>query len=252
LMKFVGRRSWRTVTGGSRAYVRAMAKDFRGQVLLNAPVRSVRRLGGEVLVTQGDGTVAAYDQVVIAAHAPQALAMLSEPRAAETEVLGAFAYTPNRAVLHGDRRLLPKRRAAWSSWNHMGRRSEPGAGGVTYWMNHLQSLSGDRDLFVSLNPEIEPDPALTYHSDDYEHPVFNAGALQAQSRLWSLQGAGGVWFCGAYFGAGFHEDGLQSGLAVAEQLGGVRRPWTVAGESDRIVVTTPARPSVPPLLGQAA
>lgn len=248
LLKFVGRRTWRTVTGGSRAYVDAIDKAFGGAVRLNARVLSVQRVDDRVLVTDQSGETQDFDQVVIASHAPAALAMLAQPSAAERELLGAFRYTPNRAVLHGDRRLMPKRRAAWASWNHLGHRARPSEGGVTYWMNHLQNLPGKQPLFVTLNPHVEPDPALTFHSEDYEHPHFNAAALAAQKRLWSLQGEGGVWFCGAYFGAGFHEDALQAGLAVAEQLGGVRRPWTVAGENDRIAIT----PRPPVLLEHAA
>lgn len=237
LLKFVGRRTWRTVEGGSRTYVDAVARDFSGKVLLGAPVQAILRREGQVLVVDGAGHTEAYDQVVIAAHAPQALAMLAAPSAEEREILGAFRYTPNRAVLHGDRRLMPRRKHAWASWNHLGRRADPKSGAVSYWMNHLQSLKDSPELFLTLNPHIEPHKALTYYTKDYDHPHFDARALTAQKQLWSLQGTGGVWFCGAYFGAGFHEDGLQAGLAVAEQLGGVRRPWNVADESGRICLS---------------
>ena len=141
---------------------------------------------------------------------------------------------------------MPRRRAAWAAWNHVSDADvehETG-GGVTYWMNQLQSLPGP-DLFVTLNPHREPDPALVIRQDDYEHPVFNAAALQAQARLWSLQGQRNTWFAGAWFGSGFHEDGLQAGLAAAEEMGGVRRPWSVENESGRIPLTAP-------LLAQAA
>jgi predicted NAD/FAD-binding protein len=167
--------------------------------------------------------------------------MLAAPSADERQILGAFRYTPNTAVLHGDRRLMPRRKRAWASWNHLGRRAEPGAGAVSYWMNHLQSLKDTPELFLTLNPHIEPHAALTYRTEQYEHPHFDARAMTAQKALWSLQRADRVWFCGAYFGAGFHEDGLQSGLAVAEQLGGVRRPWEVADESGRIFLPPPGR-----------
>ena len=130
---------------------------------------------------------------------------------------------------------MPKRRKAWAAWTHKGYSDRAGEGGVTYWMNELQSLPGP-PLFVSLNPAKDPDPALVLGEWDYEHPVFDNAAVRAQSELWSLQGEGGVWFAGAWFGSGFHEDGLQAGLAVAEQLGGVRRPWSVANESGRIVL----------------
>lgn len=173
------------------------------------------------------------DHVVIGAHADQALAMLADPTAGEKEVLGAFRYSCNLTVLHTDAGLMPQRRRAWSSWNYIG--AEDGLC-VTYWMNRLQGLPG-QDLFVTLNPPRPPRPDTLLRSELYEHPVFNPAAIQAQKQLWSLQGQGGVWFCGAHFGAGFHEDGLQSGLAVAEQLGGVRRPWSVENESGRIHLT---------------
>ncbi|MEM6536251.1 MAG: hypothetical protein AAF668_00825 [Pseudomonadota bacterium] len=121
---------------------------------------------------------------------------------------------------------------AWSSWNYLG--SEDGVA-VSYWMNRLQDLGeGARDVFVSLNPTIPIEPELVHETFDYAHPMFDVGAEKAQRRLWSLQGTDRIWFCGSYFGQGFHEDGLQSGLAVAEALGGVRRPWNVENESGRI------------------
>ncbi|MBO9707955.1 MAG: FAD-dependent oxidoreductase [Caulobacter sp.] len=234
LLRFVGRRSWRTVDGGSRVYVEALANAFAGRIRRNTPVANVRRTPAQAIIEDTAGNREAFDHVVIAAHAPRALSMLDDPSPDERALLGAFRYTPNKAVLHGDTRLMPRRRRAWASWNHLGRRDDPAAGCVTYWMNQLQTLARRPPLFVTLNPHIAPDPALTYLTQSYEHPHFDVAALSAQGALWSLQGARRTWFCGAYFGAGFHEDGLQAGLAVAEQLGGVRRPWTVAGESDRI------------------
>ena len=128
---------------------------------------------------------------------------------------------------------MPRRRAAWASWNYIGNR---GGGCFTYWMNRLQNIPEQTPLFVTLNPQRDPAPEHVVHCEDYDHPVFDVRALAAQSRLWRLQGTRSTWFCGAHFGAGFHEDGLQAGLAVAEQLGGVRRPWTVPNESGRIVL----------------
>jgi predicted NAD/FAD-binding protein len=127
---------------------------------------------------------------------------------------------------------MPRRRAAWSAWNYVA--SGDGRGEVTYWMNRLQGLTGPTQYLVSLNPPHPPRPETVIATQTYEHPVYDVAAAAAQRRLWSLQGRRNTWFCGAYFGAGFHEDGLQSGLAVAEALGGVRRPWEVAGESARI------------------
>jgi predicted NAD/FAD-binding protein len=163
--------------------------------------------------------------------------MLADPTPAETSLLGAFRYTRNHAVLHSDPSLMPRRRAVWSSWNYIGVRESPDQHRrlcVTYWMNRLQHLPRERPLFVTLNPIHPPKAGALIRSEIYEHPLFDAAAMAAQKSLWSLQGANRTWFCGAYFGSGFHEDGLQAGLAVAEQLGGVRRPWTVAGESARI------------------
>jgi len=129
---------------------------------------------------------------------------------------------------------MPRRRAAWTSWNHLGFRNQPEKGCVTYWMTRLQSLTDAPDLFVTLNPTHPVAPEHLLHTDHYDHPLYDGPAIAAQEQLWSLQGVGGVWYCGSYFGHGFHEDALQSGLAAAEALGGLRRPWTVENESGRI------------------
>ncbi|WP_269713303.1 NAD(P)/FAD-dependent oxidoreductase [Caulobacter sp. NIBR2454] len=242
LLRFLGRRSWRTVVGGSRSYVARMAETFRGEIRTGCGVASVRRTADGVLVRDVHGETRVFDHVVFGAHAPQVLKMLEDPTPQEQAVLGAFRYTPNVAVLHGDRSLMPRRRLAWASWNHIGWRADPAAGSVTYWMNKLQSLHGARPLFLTLNPHKAPDPATVIRTEHYDHPHYDARSMAAQKQLWSLQGARRTWFCGAYFGSGFHEDGLQAGLAVAEQLGGVRRPWTVEDESGRIVIT-PAQPA---------
>jgi len=227
------RPTWRTVEGGSRVYVKALTDRFAGRVAAGAAVVSVRRTPDETLVLTADGSVARYDQVVLAVHADQALRLLETPSDEERRLLGDIRYRPNRAVLHRDTRLMPRRRAAWAAWNHLGLSEGGGEGGVTYWMNLLQGLPGP-PLFVSLNPLNAPRPDTVLGEFDYEHPVFDAAAMLAQREVWSLQGRQRTWFCGAWCGYGFHEDGLQAGLAVAEQLGGVRRPWTVADESGRI------------------
>lgn len=232
--------TWRTVDGGSRQYVRRLHDDFMGLTVLKAGIEGIARGPLGATVRLADGHSERFDAVVLATHSDQALRLLDQPTAEELRLLGAVKYRPNRAVLHRDVALMPKRRKAWAAWTHQGYADRAGEGGVTYWMNELQSLSGP-PLFVSLNPAKEPDPSLVLGEWDYEHPVFDVAAVRAQSELWSLQGEGGVWFAGAWFGSGFHEDGLQAGLAVAEQLGGVKRPWSVANESGRIVVgPTPA------------
>jgi predicted NAD/FAD-binding protein len=234
LLSLTRRPQWRTVAGGSRAYLSRLTAGFADRIRRGVKVAQVSRKASGVLVRDTSGGEERFDQVVLATHADQAMALLGAPTPQERELLGAFRYSQNLAVLHEDPSLMPKRRAAWSAWNHVGRRDEPDSFCVTYWMNELQGLPRDRDLFVTLNPCRPPRPEAVIGVYAYEHPLFDTHALSAQKRLWSLQGRGGVWFCGAHFGAGFHEDGLQSGLAVAEQLGGVRRPWRVAEESARI------------------
>nr|WP_313633201.1 FAD-dependent oxidoreductase [Brevundimonas naejangsanensis] len=229
LLKLVGRPLWRTVEGGSRVYVERLARAI-SDIRLDRGVTAVRRTSEGVIVHDSQGGAERFDHVVIGAHADQALAMLADPTERETQVLGAFRYSRNLTVLHTDQTLMPRRRRAWASWNYIG--ADDGLC-VTYWMNRLQGLQG-QDLFVTLNPPRPPRTGSLLRSELYEHPIFTPEAIQAQKQLWSLQGQGGVWFCGAHFGAGFHEDGLQSGLAVAEQLGGVRRPWSVENESGRI------------------
>jgi predicted NAD/FAD-binding protein len=234
LLQIRDRPQWRTVTGGSRSYVERLTARFRHRVKLGVAAKRVRRFGGEVGVVDASSRIQKFDHVVIAAHADEALALLEDASAAERSVLGAFRYSENRAVLHRDASLMPKRRGAWSSWNYIGGRGRDSTCTVTYWMNRLQNLTVPDNLFVTLNPEFEPDPRTVSNIDIYHHPLFDAAAIRAQRRLWSLQGVHNTWFCGSYFGAGFHEDGLQSGLAVAEALGGVDRPWTVADASGRI------------------
>lgn len=236
LLKLKNRPVWRTVTGGSRAYVGPLTRPYAERIRLNETILSIRRRpDGIDVVSAGSGTQR-YDQIVIATHADQALALLADATAAERALLTPFRYSRNLAVLHSDQRLMPKRRQVWSSWNYMGTRQAGDADAltVTYWMNRLQNLGTDTPLFVTLNPTQPPHAGTIFHSEIYEHPLLDTAAMAAQTKLWTLQGRNRTWFCGAYFGAGFHEDGLQSGLAVAEALGGVRRPWNVEHESGRI------------------
>lgn len=234
MMQLFGRGLWRTVSGGSRAYVSRLAQAFSGEVRTGARIVAIRRTAQGAELRDAAGRVERFDQVVIATHGDQALGLLEDPTTDERRLLRAFRYSRNHAVLHTDRALMPRRRAAWTSWNHIGRRARPEQGCVTYWMNKLQSLKDAPDLFVTLNPTREIAAGAILHTDVYDHPLFDAGAIAAQRELWSLQGVRGTWFCGSYFGHGFHEDALQSGLAAAEALGGVRRPWTVENESGRI------------------
>jgi predicted NAD/FAD-binding protein len=249
LLKLRNRPPWRTVSGGSRTYVERLTESYRHRIRLSAAVASVQRRDRGVLVKCHDGAEDYFDDVVIATPADEALSFLTDACAEEHRILGAFRYSSNLAVLHSDPALMPKRPVVWSSWNHIGADEQAEtAPTVTYWMNSLQNLPRETPLFVTLNPHRTPRDE--HYRANYRHPLFDAAAISAQKQLWSLQGRRSTWFAGAYFGAGFHEDGLQAGLAVAEALGSVRRPWSVANESGRITIDVrpPALPPAPAAL----
>jgi len=236
------RPAWRTVQGGSRVYVERMTEGLGSRLRLENAAVEIRRTPGGVFIRTADARESGrFDQVVIATHADQALQLLPDPSSDEARLLGAFEYSRNLAVLHSDIRLMPRREAVWSSWNYLADRRRHDALCVTYWMNRLQPLPTHKPVLLTLNPLQEPAPDQVIRSQIYEHPLFNTRALRAQRELWNLQGQRRTWFCGAYFGSGFHEDGLQSGLAAAEALGGVRRPWTVPQESGRIHLPSTAQ-----------
>jgi len=238
LLQISDRPVWRTVNGGSREYVKRLSRRFADRLQLDQAVLEVRREADGVRLRTHEGWwPQRFDQVVLATHADASLALLADPTPDEKGLLGSFAYSRNLAVLHRDTALMPARRAVWSSWNYLAERGSGAPPTVSYWMNRLQPhLPQGRgaELFLTLNPPQAPRPEHLIRTEVYTHPLFDAAAMAAQRRLWRLQGRQRTWFCGAYFGAGFHEDGLQAGLAVAEALGGVRRPWRVPQESGRI------------------
>ncbi|MCX7305982.1 MAG: NAD/FAD-binding protein, partial [Hyphomicrobiales bacterium] len=227
---------WRTVAGGSKAYVERLTQAFSGKVRLAADLQAIRRDVAGVMIHDARHGTERFDDVVLAVHADQALDLLVDATAEERALLGAFQYSRNEAVLHSDASVMPRRRAVWSSWNHVEGQPDGNAVSVTYWMNLLQTIDTAQPLLVTLNPTAPLRDDTILHRQTYYHPLFDRAAMEAQRRLWTLQGRQGTWFCGAYFGSGFHEDGLQSGLAVAEALGGVKRPWSVAAESSRIAL----------------
>ncbi|RUL99364.1 NAD(P)/FAD-dependent oxidoreductase [Rhizobium chutanense] len=247
LLELRNRPIWRTVKGGSREYVERLAASFADRIRLSTPVDAITRLGESVEIRDAFGRRHVFDEVVIATHADQALLMLADATDEERRILGQFRYSRNEAVLHGDPAFMPKRRAAWSSWNYVADtriatsqvQTQPS---ITYWMNRLQPLGAAPPTFVTLNPSRAPRAETIIARETYEHPVFDLAAERAQQEIWSLQGLRNTWFCGAHFGSGFHEDGIQAGLAVAEDLGGMRRPWRIAEESGRIVRGPKARP----------
>ncbi len=233
--------TWRTVSGGSRSYVSALTVALGDRVAVAGGAARIVRGPAGVTITDANGKESAFDDVVLATHADVSHRLLADADPLESRLLSAFRYSDNRAVLHEDKSLMPKRRAAWASWNYLGNdAADAGAElTVTYWMNALQGLDKRQNIFLSLNPPREPRDSAIKRQFSYTHPVFDQGALDAQGELWRLQGRRQTFFCGAYFGYGFHEDALQSGLDVAERFG-VRRPWTVANESGRM----PAMPEL--------
>ena len=224
LLQITDRPQWQTVRGGARNYVARMLSAVP-DARLNTPVRTLRRLppglgtAGVAVVT--DHGAERFDDVVLACHSDQALALLADPGAGETEVLGAIRYQRNRAVLHTDTSVLPSRRRAWAAWNYersIDAEREQAAVCLHYLINRLQSLPFATPVLVSLNPVTAPRREAVHAEFEYAHPVFDRAAIAAQRRLPQLQGRGHVWYCGAWTGYGFHEDGLVSGLAVRDAL----------------------------------
>ena len=214
------RPKWRTVSGGSRSYVEAISAPWRDRVRLSAPVRRVLRGPDGVVVEAAGQPREVFDEVVIATHSDQALAMLADPSPAEREILGAIPYQRNEAVLHTDASLMPRRRAVWSSWNfHLAEGPTRGST-VTYWMNKLQRLPSRTDYFVTLNRGEEIDPGRVIRRLSYDHPTYTREGVAAQARHAEISGVNRTHYCGAYWGWGFHEDGVRSGLRVAAAIAG--------------------------------
>ncbi len=236
LVQLNDRPQWRTVTGGSREYVKRLTESLSHRIRLSTPVLSVEETGTSASLTAKGEPPANFDDVVFACHSDQALRLIKTPTNSQTDALRDLRYSKNTVALHTDMNLMPKRRAAWASWNYVERRggaNRPGPA-VSYWMNRLQPLPTDEPVIVTLNPDRDIDSSKVLGTFDYEHPIFDQAALAAKAKVWSLQGASRMWYAGAYLGDGFHEDGIQAGLAVAEMLGGTRRPWFRPGQNARI------------------
>ena len=219
VLQLRNRPRWRTIPGGSRRYVEALIAPFAGSIRLNSPVRRIRRLPDGVLIAL-DEHEEHFDEVVIAAHSDQALAMLEDPSPLERELLGAIPYARNEAVLHTDVSVMPRRRAAWASWNYHLVPGRSGSSTVTYDMNRLQRLDAEERYLVTLNRTDAIDPAKIIRVIDYAHPVFTREGLAAQERWSEISGVDRIHYCGAYWRWGFHEDGAWSALRVSEMLGG--------------------------------
>jgi len=222
LMDFTGRPLWRTVKGGSRHYVQKMVADLGDAIELETQITSIRReAGGVVLTIAGRGEVW-YDYAIMAAHADESLALIDDASKKERDILSSFSFSDNHVILHSDPSLMPKRRGAWAAWNYLENSNKTLA--VTYWMNRLQSLEEKYPLFVTLNPETRPQADLIHREIDYQHPIFDSKAIQAQQNLPEIQGRNGLFWCGAWTAYGFHEDGLKSAVSVIKSLD-INIPW---------------------------
>jgi predicted NAD/FAD-binding protein len=221
MLRVDGRPQWRVVEGGSSSYVAAMSRNWPVQVRLSAPARRVLREQDSVVVNSRDGDER-FDQVVLACHSDQALSLLAEPSLAEREILGAIPYQDNETVLHTDARLLPARRKAWAAWNAYVPAQRDGQCTVSYCMNLLQSLDSPDPFVVTLNRSADIAADKIIARMRYQHPVYTHASVAAQSRRREINGVDRLWYAGAYWGFGFHEDGLRSAVDVARALG---QPW---------------------------
>jgi len=240
LLDLRNRPQWHTVCGGSCEYARRLLAPLQDRIQPGEPVTGIERHAAGIRIHRPGRTADEFDGVVLACHADEALRLLHSPTRRECSVLGRFAYQHNRTLLHSDPRLMPQRRKTWSSWNYLSRScgNQSHAVSVSYWMNRLQRLHQAPPLFVTLNPLREPDPHTVLAEMDYTHPVFDADAMAAQQRLSGLQGADRIWYCGSYFGYGFHEDALRSSISVARMLG-VDVPWSMPAAAGTATLPAP-------------
>ncbi|MFO1422471.1 MAG: FAD-dependent oxidoreductase [Candidatus Competibacteraceae bacterium] len=218
LLNISDRPQWRVIRGGSRTYVEALTAPFRDRIRLNCPVAWVRRHPTHVQVKPWGGPVERFDEVIIATHSDQALRLLADPTPCEREILGAIPYQENEVVLHTDIHLLPRWKRAWAAWNYHLPAQPRERVAVTYNMNILQGLDTPATLCVTLNCGEAIDPARVLYRTTYHHPVFTEAGVRAQARRDEISGFNRTWYCGAYWRYGFHEDGVNSGLAVARGL----------------------------------
>ncbi|MFY0693345.1 MAG: FAD-dependent oxidoreductase [Paracoccaceae bacterium] len=225
LLNYTGQHQWYTVQGGSIEYVKRLEARMRAQgveLRLGQPIKSVTRSDGKVQVTPKGGVSETFDEVVFATHSDDSLSLLADASTAERNALGAVRYQPNEAVLHADTDMMPRRRKVWSSWVYC---EAPGKDSnkidLTYWMNSLQPIPNDDPMFVTLNSTRAIREELIYDTTTFRHPVFDLGALNAQTAIRAMNGTNHTWFCGAWMKNGFHEDGYSSAVDVVEGIEGL-------------------------------
>jgi len=229
MLNFKNRPSWNTVFNGSKNYISKIISNSDFDLKLNTAIKKIKRNSKGVEIIDINNNTVNFDHVVLASHADQSLGLLADPSKNEKEILSAFRYQKNTAVLHKDEKQMPKRKKLWSSWNYLKKNHKNSEKlSVTYWLNNLQELKTTQELFITINPIHRIPIDLIINQYIYEHPIFDNKAIKSQELLSRIQGIDNTWYCGSYMGYGFHEDGIKSGLNVAELLGSRKRPWSFA------------------------
>jgi uncharacterized protein len=219
------RHIWRTISGASRNYVQKVSEILGDKIKCNSQIKEIVRQKDGAIIHHQDGSCEQFDKIVFACHADEALSLINNPSDKEKEILGAFSYTQNLVVMHTDTDLMPKRKKAWASWNFIENENPNNPVSVSYWMNLLQNLKGELQYFVTLNPAIEINPQKIIKTQMFSHPKFDAKAIKAQGQINEIMGKDRLYFGGAYLGFGFHEDGIEAGIRIAELISGKARPW---------------------------
>ena len=223
LLNIYNRPKWSTVNKGSREYVKKIQSLLKGKIYTNAKVNKISKSKEGIRVHYQDG-IKTFDKVILACHADQSSEILIENFSEEANLLKAFKYQKNTSILHSDINFMPKRKSVWSSWNYITETGNSGNLSITYWMNELQGINSPKPILLSLNPKILPNPDLIYGQYSYSHPILDNNAINIQKKLSSIQGKNNLWFCGAWTGFGFHEDGVKSAVEIANSHN-IHLPW---------------------------
>ena len=223
LLNIYNRPKWSTVNKGSREYVKKIQSLLKGKIYTNAKVNKISKSKEGIKVHYQDG-IKTFDKVILACHADQSSEILIENFSEEANLLKDFKYQKNTSILHSDINFMPKRKSVWSSWNYITETGNSGNLSITYWMNELQGINSPKPILLSLNPKILPNPDLIYGQYSYSHPILDNNAINIQKKLSSIQGKNNLWFCGAWTGFGFHEDGVKSAVEIANSHN-IDLPW---------------------------
>lgn len=223
LLNIYNRPKWSTVNKGSREYVKKIQSLLKGKIYTNAKVNKISKSKEGIRVHYQDG-IKTFDKVILACHADQSSEILIENFSEEANLLKDFKYQKNTSILHSDINFMPKRKSVWSSWNYITETGNSGNLSITYWMNELQGINSSKPILLSLNPKILPNPDLIYGQYSYSHPILDNNAINIQKKLSSIQGKNNLWFCGAWTGFGFHEDGVKSAVEIANSHS-IDLPW---------------------------